>query len=89
MIMFYIKSKSRVKNLFLSIILFGCLVLSGLENPHSNNSNEITSNQKKEIVLNQNDLIQAKISIFRIEGWFDGKKGSRGYLFGWKIWDTY
>ena len=32
---------------------------------------------------------QGGISFIRIEGWFDGEKGSRGYLFGIKIGDTY
>jgi len=33
--------------------------------------------------------VQGGLSIFRVEGWFDGEPGSRGYLFGFKIWDTY
>ncbi|WP_421920454.1 bacteriocin [Marinifilum sp.] len=45
--------------------------------------------QVQELTKNEMKKVQGGISIIRIEGWFDGKKGSRGYLFGKKIWDTY
>jgi len=50
-----------------------------------------TLNEVSLTELSQEELndVQGGISIIRIEGWFDGEPGSRGYLFGKKIWDTY
>ena len=90
--MFYTKSDSRKRNLFLSLILFGCFVFSGIEQTSSYSSHENNLHREEKIVQNQNTqqaLFGIDILIFRVEGWLDGRKGSRGYLFGWKIWDTY
>lgn len=42
--------------------------------------------------LNMSEMMSVKggFSILRIEGWFDGEKGSRCTLLStWVLWDTY